>query len=130
MIVLLPATYCRPISECLCFSICFLTFIKMAPKRVAIIGGGCSGIAALWALRYSEHEVHLYEAEPKLPNFIDTFPFLVGDRIVRVNTQLVTFKASTSRQFPTRRDSCAYRLTLASEPLHFPARSPCSIHEG
>lgn len=32
-------------------------------KRVAIVGGGVSGLSALWSLNeYSDHEVHLYES--------------------------------------------------------------------
>ncbi|OJD23296.1 hypothetical protein ACJ73_05355 [Blastomyces percursus] len=34
----------------------------MASKKVAIVGGGCSGLAAFWALKDSGHEVHIFES--------------------------------------------------------------------
>lgn len=36
-----------------------------APQRIAIIGGGITGLAAAWSLR-RHHHVTLYEAEPRL----------------------------------------------------------------
>ncbi len=36
-----------------------------APQRIAIIGGGISGLAAAWLLA-RHHAVTLYEAEPRL----------------------------------------------------------------
>ena len=44
----------------------------MAPKKVAIIGSGCSGLGALWALKSTDHEVHLYEANSRLGGHTNT----------------------------------------------------------
>jgi predicted NAD/FAD-binding protein len=45
-------------------------------KRVAIVGSGCSGIAALWALHSStDHEVHLYEQSSRLGGHTNTVEF-------------------------------------------------------
>jgi len=35
-------------------------------KKVAIVGSGCTGIGALWALKSTNHEVHLFEAADRL----------------------------------------------------------------
>lgn len=34
--------------------------------KVAIVGSGWSAIGALWALKSTDHEVHLFEAESRL----------------------------------------------------------------
>ncbi|KIW44710.1 uncharacterized protein PV06_03162 [Exophiala oligosperma] len=45
-------------------------------KRVAIVGSGCSGVAALWALDTStDHQVHLFEAESRLGGHTNTVRF-------------------------------------------------------
>ena len=42
-------------------------------KKVAIVGSGCSGIGALWALNTStDHEVHLYESKSRLGGHTNT----------------------------------------------------------
>ena len=38
----------------------------MPRKRIAIVGSGCSGLGALWALKNTDHEVHLFEADARL----------------------------------------------------------------
>lgn len=47
----------------------------MSRKRVAIVGSGCSGIGALWALKSTDHEVHLYEADSRLGGHTNTVSF-------------------------------------------------------
>lgn len=46
--------------------------------KVAIVGSGVSGLAATWLLNeYSDHEVHLYEADSRPgghANTVDYFP--------------------------------------------------------
>ena len=45
-------------------------------KKVAIVGSGCSGIGALWALKTStDHEVHLFEANDRLGGHTNTVVF-------------------------------------------------------
>lgn len=53
-------------------------------KKVAIVGSGCTGIAALWALKSTDHEVHLYEAADRLgatpiqcPSHMETGPSML-----------------------------------------------------
>src|SRR5436190_21858793 len=52
----------------------FLSPALMATKKVAIVGGGCSGLALLWALRTSNHEVHLFESSDHLGSPINRAP--------------------------------------------------------
>ncbi|EXJ95428.1 hypothetical protein A1O1_00549 [Capronia coronata CBS 617.96] len=45
-------------------------------KRVAIVGSGCSGIGALWALHTStDHEVHLFESASRLGGHSNTVTY-------------------------------------------------------
>lgn len=70
------------------------------PKRVAIIGGGCSGVTSFWALQHSIHEVHLFEASPTLGGRVKMLPFEYGGAQFNVNTESPCFNAGASRQFP------------------------------
>jgi predicted NAD/FAD-binding protein len=70
----------------------------MAPMRVAIVGSGCSGIGALWALKGSGHEVHLYEAADRLGGHTNTVEFRHGDRTVNVDTGFIVMNTATYRQ--------------------------------
>jgi predicted NAD/FAD-binding protein len=43
------------------------------PLRVAIVGSGVSGLAALWALNQStENEVHIFEAQDYIGGHVQT----------------------------------------------------------
>lgn len=66
-------------------------------KRVAIIGSGCTGIAALWALKSTDHEVHLYEAADRLGGHTNTVIFAHGDRQVSVDTGFIVMNTATYR---------------------------------
>ena len=50
----------------------------MEIKRVAIVGGGVSGIASLWNLQDDIDEVHLFEAEHQLGGHANTAIFKGG----------------------------------------------------
>ncbi|RHZ47909.1 uncharacterized protein CDV56_104468 [Aspergillus thermomutatus] len=66
------------------------------PKRVAIVGGGCAGITAFWALQKSPHDVHLFEASATLGGRIKTIPFENDGNKVAVNTVSSVFNATAS----------------------------------
>ena len=66
-------------------------------KKVAIVGSGCSGIAALWALKSTEHEVHLYEAKDRLGGHTNTVSFKHGDQTVNVDTGFIVMNSATYR---------------------------------
>lgn len=70
-------------------------------KRVAIVGSGCSGIGALWALNTStDHEVHLFEAGPRLGGHTNTVTFdgPDGDK-VQVDTGFIVMNTATYPNF-------------------------------
>ena len=41
-------------------------------RKVAIIGSGCAGLGAAWALRNTDYEVHIFEKSPKLGGHTNT----------------------------------------------------------
>ncbi|KAF8582834.1 FAD/NAD-binding domain-containing protein [Ramaria rubella] len=61
--------------------------------KVAVIGSGCSGLGATWLLNeYSEHEVHLYEADGRPGGHANTASFCRPDNAensVDVDTYIV-----------------------------------------
>ncbi|KKK22800.1 hypothetical protein AOCH_002205 [Aspergillus ochraceoroseus] len=61
------------------------------PKRVAIVGGGLTGIASFWALRNSSHDVHLFEASSVLGGHMKTLPFESNGNQVEVDLELPSF---------------------------------------
>ncbi|KKZ67986.1 hypothetical protein EMCG_06327 [[Emmonsia] crescens] len=68
----------------------------MAPKKVAIVGGGCSGLAAFWALKDSGHEVHIFESASKLGGISHLVQYEKNGKQIGVDTGLAYFKPSTS----------------------------------
>ncbi|OAX83663.1 LOW QUALITY PROTEIN: hypothetical protein ACJ72_01976 [Emergomyces africanus] len=68
----------------------------MAPKKVAIVGGGCTGLAAFWALKYSGHEVHIFEATSRLGGITHLVQYEKRGKQIGVDTGLVYFKPSIS----------------------------------
>ncbi len=66
-------------------------------KSVAIVGSGCSGIGALWALKSTNHEVHLYEADDRLGGHTNTVDFKHGDKTTRVDTGFIVMNTTTYR---------------------------------
>ncbi|KAL9594928.1 MAG: hypothetical protein Q9219_006759 [cf. Caloplaca sp. 3 TL-2023] len=68
-------------------------------KKVAVIGSGCSGIAALWALKSTNHEVHLYEADDRLGGHTNTVNFTCGDKTTKVDTGFIVMNTATYPNF-------------------------------
>jgi hypothetical protein len=92
----------------------------MPRKRIAIVGSGCSGIGALWALKNTNHEVHLYEAESRLGGHTNTVVFEGPDgRNINVDTGFIVMNTATYRQSDTRSDS-QYKLTDLSQQTLLP----------
>lgn len=67
-------------------------------KRVAIIGSGCTGIAALWALKSTHHDVHMYEAADRLGGHTNTVIFKNGEEMTNVDTGFIVMNTATYRQ--------------------------------
>lgn len=66
-------------------------------KKVAIVGSGCSGIGALWALKSTSHEVHLYEAADYLGGHTNTVVFKNDDKEINVDTGFIVMNTATYR---------------------------------
>lgn len=66
-------------------------------KKVAIVGSGCSGIAALWALKSTNHEVHLHEAADRLGGHTNTVIWKHGQEEVNVDTGFIVMNTATYR---------------------------------
>ena len=65
----------------------------MPAMRVAVIGGGVSGLGAAYVLARSGHEVHLFEREPRIGGHVNT--------VVRDGLALDTgFIVSNERNYP------------------------------
>ena len=71
-------------------------------KKIAIVGSGCSGIGALWALKNTDHEVHLYEAANRLGGHTNTVDYEApnGNK-VKVDTGFIVMNTATYRQSPS-----------------------------
>jgi predicted NAD/FAD-binding protein len=71
----------------------------MSPKKIAIIGSGCSGLAALWALHTStDHEVHLLEASYRLGGHTNTVRYRHKEETVMVDTGFIVLNQATYRE--------------------------------
>ncbi|KAL9125063.1 MAG: hypothetical protein Q9217_005680 [Psora testacea] len=68
-------------------------------KKVAVVGSGCSGIGALWALKTTKHEIHLYEAKDRLGGHTNTVRFKHGDEIMNVDTGFIVMNSATYPNF-------------------------------
>ena len=71
----------------------------MAPKKVAIVGSGCSGLAALWALQGTENDVHLFEASERLGGHTNTVSFKHKNNTVEVDTGFIVMNSATYPNF-------------------------------
>ncbi|KAI4215434.1 MAG: hypothetical protein LQ349_009162, partial [Xanthoria aureola] len=68
-------------------------------KKVAVVGSGCSGLAALWALKSTDHEVHLYEADERLGGHTNTVDFKYGGKTTKVDTGFIVMNTATYPNF-------------------------------
>lgn len=66
-------------------------------KKIAIVGSGCAGIGALWALKTTDHEVHIYEAADRLGGHTNTVTFNHDGRNVNVDTGFIVMNTATYR---------------------------------
>jgi len=70
---------------------------KTKPKKVAIVGSGCTGIGALWALKSTNHEVHLFEAADRLGGHTNTVSFKKDNLETNVDTGFIVLNTATYR---------------------------------
>lgn len=65
---------------------------------MAIVGSGCSGIAALWALNRTYHDVYLYEAADRLGGHTNTVQWKAGKYTTAVDTGFIVLNSATYRE--------------------------------
>ncbi|KAK1139315.1 hypothetical protein N8T08_001086 [Aspergillus melleus] len=84
-------------------------------ERVAIVGGGCTGITCFWALQNSNHDVHLFEASSALGGRIKAIPYEHGKNRADVNTESPLFNVENSPNLV----SMLGHLGVATSPAPF-----------
>lgn len=67
-------------------------------KRIAIVGSGVSGLGALYSLRNTSHDVHLYEAADRLGGHTNTLPFKYDGKTIMVDTGFIVMNTATYRR--------------------------------
>jgi predicted NAD/FAD-binding protein len=72
--------------------------IPVPRKKVAIIGSGSAGIAALWALNRTHHDVYMYEAADRLGGHANTVEFKNNKYKALVDTGFIALNTATYRQ--------------------------------
>jgi predicted NAD/FAD-binding protein len=68
-------------------------------KRIALVGSGISGLGALYTLRNSGHDVHLYEADDRLGGHTNTVPFEDDGKKIMVDTGFIVMNMATYPNF-------------------------------
>lgn len=67
-------------------------FQPNSKARIAVVGGGVSGIACLWGLRGTDHEVHLYDADKQLGGHAHTHTIEKNGNVVTVDTGFIAMQ--------------------------------------
>jgi predicted NAD/FAD-binding protein len=68
-------------------------------KKVAIVGSGCAGIGALWALNRTHHDVYMYEAADRLGGHTNTVEFKNVKYKTAVDTGFIVLNTATYRWY-------------------------------
>ncbi|RDA83514.1 hypothetical protein CP532_2671 [Ophiocordyceps camponoti-leonardi (nom. inval.)] len=85
---------------------------RFSRKKVAIVGSGCTGIAALWALNRTHHDVYLYEASDRLGGHTNTVQWKAGKYTTAVDTGFIVLNTATYPNFI----SFLQKLNIPTEP--------------
>lgn len=86
-------------------------------KKVAVVGSGSAGIAALWALNRTYHDVYLYEAEDRLGGHTNTVQWNKGKYSTAVDTGFTVLNMATYRE--SSRYALTYQLLIANRYSQF-----------
>ena len=71
-----------------------------APRpKIAIIGSGCAGLGAAWALKDSNYDVHIFEKSSKLGGHTNTQRWHHDEGTVPVDTGFIVMNAATYPNF-------------------------------
>lgn len=80
-------------------------------KKVAIIGSGCAGIGALWALNRTHHDVYIYEAADRLGGHTNTVKYPHNGKTTPVDTGFIVLNTATYRMLSICSTFCATQLS-------------------
>ncbi|KAH7392524.1 amine oxidase-like protein [Pyrenochaeta sp. MPI-SDFR-AT-0127] len=86
----------------------------MERKRIAIVGSGISGLSALWALRNTSHQIHIFEKEDRLGGHTNTVTWTHNGRETPVDTGFIVLNTATYPNFIAFLDALRVK-TVASE---------------
>ncbi|KAF2463479.1 FAD/NAD(P)-binding domain-containing protein [Lindgomyces ingoldianus] len=86
----------------------------MERKRIAIVGSGVSGVSALWTLKNTQHEVHLFEKEDRLGGHTNTVTWESNGHSTPVDTGFIVLNTATYPNFIAFLASLKIK-TIASE---------------
>ncbi|KAI5371130.1 Putative amine oxidase, FAD/NAD(P)-binding domain superfamily [Septoria linicola] len=64
-------------------------------EKVAIVGSGCAGMGAAWALKDTQYEVHVFEQADRLGGHTNTQPFQCGEKTIQVDTGFIVMNSTT-----------------------------------
>lgn len=87
-------------------------------KKVAVVGSGSAGIAALWALNRTYHDVYLYEAADRLGGHTNTVEWRSGKYSTQVDTGFIVLNTATYRELEDESDS-GPMLTVSANFINF-----------
>ncbi|EME89774.1 uncharacterized protein MYCFIDRAFT_33144 [Pseudocercospora fijiensis CIRAD86] len=69
-------------------------------KRIAIVGSGCAGLGAAWALNNTDYEIHIFEKSSKLGGHTNTQSFRGrNDETIQVDTGFIVMNTATYPNF-------------------------------
>lgn len=71
----------------------------MEAKRIAIVGTGVAGLSALWTLRNTPHEIHVFETENRLGGHTNTMTWTHNGHSTPVDTGFIVLNNATYRSF-------------------------------
>ncbi|KAK0948526.1 hypothetical protein LTR29_000158 [Friedmanniomyces endolithicus] len=67
--------------------------------RIAIVGSGCAGLGAAWALKDSGYDVHVFEKSPRLGGHTNTQMWRHGNDELPVDTGFIVMNTATYPNF-------------------------------
>lgn len=76
--------------------------VATSNKRVAVVGSGCAGLGAAWALQSTECEVHVFEKSDRLGGHTNTQIWKHGEHATPVDTGFIVMNSATYRRYATR----------------------------
>ena len=73
--------------------------VMQGRKKIAIVGTGCAGLGAAWALKDSDYDVHIFEKGETLGGHTSTKTWHHGEEEVPVDTGFIVMNAATYPNF-------------------------------